>query len=349
MNTTTVIKIVADDHVGRIYLAYGAYVLQYSPDKNTFSALYVGKSPITRAMAISPIEGLVAIIDMDKNIQLLNASGQAKKRGKLEKGAMCAVFANDSTLLVGDKFGDIIQFSSKENSDLDRQTIAGGVSIVTELLLWKDYILMGDRDEKIRLINLKFPFIIERFLLEHTEYVAAMGLLGEDRLISFGGEGQAILWDLSNGKVTHSIGVMKNKSLLGIAISDERIAYIYHGDNQVHFLKYQNDRLLEDTSFHLPNGFEPTAIACCNGIFYLAGSSISENKPFLASLAELQLTMIESFCEFIEKECLPPSTNPKSDLSLLRKRRFTDNKDTDHNTYRADRNDSEERSGSELE
>lgn len=165
--------------------------------------------PLTPAMAVSPTGNMVAIVDVAKNVTVLNPvqDGAIRLRGILERGAMCAIFSSEESVLIGDKFGDIVQFSlaaaelkGTTGSPVKGTIISGCVSMVTDLAICegRNAILMADRDEKVRLIRRDKPWIIDGFCLGHTEYVAGIGIIKASPLwmVSLGGDARLILWDL---------------------------------------------------------------------------------------------------------------------------------------------------------
>lgn len=216
------------DGKGGLYMIIGSHLCHYCPppadiredqvdvEKDVMpSIVFTSENgiPLSSAMAISPKGDMVAIVDMAKNVTILNRAqdGTIVLRGILEKGAMCATFSSEETLLIGDKFGDIVQFSlaAKLNGGAKSPSleppvkgtiIAGCVSMVTDLAICggRNAILMADRDEKVRLIRRDKPWIIDGFCLEHTEYVAGIGIIEASPLwmVSLGGDARLILWDL---------------------------------------------------------------------------------------------------------------------------------------------------------
>lgn len=222
-----VTKMIADGK-GGLYMAAGSHLCHLATDGAggtetvTLSPTFAteGGVPLSPAMAISPAGDMVAVIDMAKNVTVLDTTkGGVLLRGVLEKGAMCAVFSSKGTLLVGDKFGDIAQFSLADGGDkvnvspalgpVKATVIAGCVSMVTDLAIYEqgDAILMADRDEKIRVIGRRKPWIIDGFCLGHTEYVAGIGLLGPSSswMVSLGGDARLILWDLHDCTRTEQV------------------------------------------------------------------------------------------------------------------------------------------------
>lgn len=282
---------------GGCLLLHGRYISMLKDGQVTLS--YTHNAVLTRAAAIN--DHNVVICDINKTVHLLNHTFSPVATGLLDKSAMCATFDATGRVLVGDKFGDVIRFPLFEESTPWRgEVIAGCVSMLTDLVTTSRYIIMADRDEKIRLINGKDPVVIERFLLEHTEFVACVALLtGEgDRLVSLGGDGRIILWDL---EVEEPLQIIKLDPFdpIGITIADKTIAYAVEGDPAVYLIKINPDGSLSEEieKIPLPEDLRPSTIRFIDSKVVVGG--LQGEVPCLAIVADGTCTMIESFKEFV--------------------------------------------------
>ncbi|KAG7804193.1 hypothetical protein KL944_001062 [Ogataea haglerorum] len=130
---------------------------------------------------------LILTTDTDKAVVVfeLNGGGSLReiKRQPLPKRP-CAVSTSldDSTVVVGDKFGDVYcidMLSSEVKDEKDMVPVLGHVSMLTGVLNVSDeagneLVVTTDRDEHIRLSRFPQSYIIEKWLFEHEEFVASI-------------------------------------------------------------------------------------------------------------------------------------------------------------------------------
>ncbi|PJF16574.1 tRNA (guanine-N(7)-)-methyltransferase non-catalytic subunit [Paramicrosporidium saccamoebae] len=229
---------------------------------------------------------------------------------------MSATFDKHGNVLVGDKFGDIVRFNK---TDFKSTVVAGCVSMVTDLLATPQYIIMADRDEKIRLINADHPVLIERFLLQHTEYVSGIVLAGE-QLVSIGGDGCLMLWALEKEVPLQVFRVGDSFDPVGIAVNKDAttIAYVLDKTSAVHLVSLENGRLVETIqTINLPTGCRPSTIACVGKEWIIGGKL--EDAPFLARINDGQVDVIRAFAELdLSKESQDWSQIVRSHLRKLK-------------------------------
>jgi WD40 repeat protein len=197
----------------------------------------------------------------------------------------------DDSLYIADKFGDIILFDQNNNKGT---VIAGCLSIITDLLVTEDLIYVADRDEKIRILDRKAPFLIKSFLLEHEQYIFALEMY-KNVLISLGSDGKLIFW--SDEKVILEFG---KGDPLTISIDEEReeIAFGVKNEDGCFLFKWRNDAgvlVSEKLDFDL------TSMVHWDGELILAG--YKDGQPFVKG--------IPGFVEFV------PSLNLKADACNL--------------------------------
>ena len=109
----------------------------------------------------------------------------------------------DTFVYVADKFGEVWRVSLSDLLDKGKNAlhvIAGHISLLTDMIVTEHFILTCDRDEKIRITLRDRPWIIDQFLLEHTEYVSRMILLGAEHVVSGGGDKELMLWHWRPGR-----------------------------------------------------------------------------------------------------------------------------------------------------
>ncbi|KAJ3359556.1 hypothetical protein GGF32_009202 [Allomyces javanicus] len=120
------------------------------------------------------------------------------------------VSRDNTTLVCADKHGDVWTFPlepatppSKKPGD-GGSIIVGHVSMVTcaKLAAQDSLIVTGDRDEHVRVSRFPAGHIIETFCLGHTQFVAHLTVVDEERLLaSAGGDDFVALWDYRTGQL----------------------------------------------------------------------------------------------------------------------------------------------------
>ncbi|KAJ3370313.1 hypothetical protein GGF31_004143 [Allomyces arbusculus] len=120
------------------------------------------------------------------------------------------VSRDNTTLVCADKHGDVWTFPlepatppSKKPGD-GGSIIVGHVSMVTcaKLAAQDSLIVTGDRDEHVRVSRFPAGHIIETFCLGHTQFVAHLTVVDNERLLaSAGGDDFVALWDYRTGQL----------------------------------------------------------------------------------------------------------------------------------------------------
>ena len=94
---------------------------------------------------------------------------------------------------MADKSGDVYLYpvSGEDGGEEDDHLLLGHLSVLLDLRLDRTgrYLVTCDRDEKIRVSRFPNSYNIHNYCLGHTEFVTAIDFLGEDRLVSGGGDG----------------------------------------------------------------------------------------------------------------------------------------------------------------
>lgn len=151
------------------------------------------------------------------------------------KRANTVLFSPDCTsLLIGDKQGDVLIYAFVQNSKVGFQTpklLLGHVSILTALTWSHDQksLVSADRDEKVRVNKYPGSFVIEWFLTGHEEFVTKLCLLpssssmsgtgssnvekieiateNEHCLVSGGGDAFLFVWNYKSGQLLQKVAM----------------------------------------------------------------------------------------------------------------------------------------------
>jgi WD40 repeat protein len=137
------------------------------------------------------------------------------------------------TLYVADKFGNVYGLEMvstdsstiskvKEDSDIKDEKIGskyepilGHIGPITSMLITGSWIYTADREEKIKKSHIKHPFIIDRYLLGHEEYISSMAFLcGRQYLVSVGGDDDMFIWNLKDARKDDYIDRKKSIELV---------------------------------------------------------------------------------------------------------------------------------------
>ncbi|OQR67402.1 tRNA (guanine-N(7)-)-methyltransferase subunit WDR4-like, partial [Tropilaelaps mercedesae] len=107
-------------------------------------------------------------------------------------------------ILVADRAGDVYEFPL-DDPNVAPNLLMGRMSMLLDMALSPsdDFIVVCDRDEKIVVCHYPEAYEIIAFCLGHRQFVTSIELLPYhlNRLVSVGGDGRLILWDLETGGV----------------------------------------------------------------------------------------------------------------------------------------------------
>lgn len=107
---------------------------------------------------------------------------------------------------------------TKESLSFAYDLILGHVSMLTDIVIAethdhgrKQFVITADRDEHIR-ISRGPPqaYVIERFCLGHKEFISKLCLVGNDILISGGGDAELYVWNWKHGEQLQTIDLQES-------------------------------------------------------------------------------------------------------------------------------------------
>lgn len=164
---------------------------------------------------------LIGTTDSDKAAVIFNVDFSEENCLKLVKRQIfpkrpCAVStsADDSTLIVADKFGDVYSIPIDTSEPVDEKSlvpILGHVSMLSDVLVAqhnnKQFILTGDRDEHIRITNYPRTYVVKNWLFGHREFVSNLHIPSFDPsiLISGGGDDYLAIWKWHENKLLSKV------------------------------------------------------------------------------------------------------------------------------------------------
>ncbi|KAI9216994.1 WD40-repeat-containing domain protein [Blastocladiella britannica] len=187
-------------------------------------AAHAHAQPI-RALAFSPDGQFLATTGEDKILKVwATADGKQVSERVLEKRAVeVCVTPDNATVVVADKHGDAWAYPLRLQSGTtstkpgdDGKIIAGHVSMVTacKLVANGTRLLTADRDEKVRVSRYPASFVVEGWLLSHSQFVAHIAPIGASETVATaGGDDWVGLWDwrsatlLARGDLRGSLGL----------------------------------------------------------------------------------------------------------------------------------------------
>lgn len=92
----------------------------------------------------------------------------------------------------------------------DGTLLLGHTSPLTSLTLTpgEGYVITSDRDEHVRVSRYPQGYVAERFLAGHTKFVSSVGLLGDGRVVSAGGDKELYVWDVKSGECVVKVPIL---------------------------------------------------------------------------------------------------------------------------------------------
>jgi len=184
---------------------------------------------------------------------------------------------------IADKSGDVylvdIPVSDAEKLSIvtDPKTmkpILGHISLIMDTFVSDKFIYTAEQDEKIKVSSRKHPFIIDHYLLGHTEFVSKIVVDEENNsLFSSGGDGTVRSW--KNGKAANVKEHEDETVCHSLVVSDEHLQYgsVSFEENKESFIRTVFKRDLADYhTWKLASGSVPiasTAKANGDGAYWL--------------------------------------------------------------------------------
>ncbi|KAJ6260762.1 hypothetical protein Dda_4991 [Drechslerella dactyloides] len=192
----------------------------------------------------------------DKTLRVLHADTLAvvKEWTLHKRPSAISITDGDSTILVGDKFGDVYSYSidDEASTTTDGTLLLGHVSLLTALTAasttaQRHFIITADRDEHVRVTNYPLTHCIHTFCLGHTAFVSRLLITSSNTLISGGGDDWLGVWDWSAGKLLQQVDV--RGVLDGLFTADEmkKIAETMRGYNRRRRWMREDDAVREDS------------------------------------------------------------------------------------------------------
>ncbi|KAK5974221.1 tRNA (guanine-N(7)-)-methyltransferase non-catalytic subunit [Trichostrongylus colubriformis] len=166
------------------------------------------------ASAVSSSGSLLAIATSAKTVLIFDLPTLSLRRGfRIPKAPTSMTFDVDMThVLVGDRAGHVCRYTvaapnkcgyvdiNGEASQFEGEALSGAISMVLDVAISSDgrYLLVADRDEKIRVSRYPEAYVIQSFCLGHSAYVSSVVPSGNG-LFSGGGDGIVHEWHMESG------------------------------------------------------------------------------------------------------------------------------------------------------
>ncbi|VDO42549.1 unnamed protein product [Haemonchus placei] len=163
---------------------------------------------------VSRCKSLLAVATSAKTVLILNLpSLKVQRCFRIPKAPTSITFdQNDSHVVVGDRAGHVCRYtvattSTSGYTDMNGDwcsceggPLLGTISMVLDVAISEDgrYLLVADRDEKVRISRYPQAYAIQSFCLGHSAYVSTIALHG-GRLFSSGGDSVVHEWDMERG------------------------------------------------------------------------------------------------------------------------------------------------------
>ncbi|KCV73271.1 hypothetical protein H696_00813 [Fonticula alba] len=171
-------------------------------------------TPIVAA-ALSPGQGHFVTSSNDRIVTIWDtATWTVKSSRPVNKRITSIKFNKDEdTFIVADKFGDLLSININNTETLT--PLLSHLTIVTDFAFARDgsEIVSADRDEKIRISRFPKCHLIDGFCFGHDSYVTRLQMMAgagpdaSDILLSGGGDGLLIAWNLLTGSLVQRVSI----------------------------------------------------------------------------------------------------------------------------------------------
>ncbi|VDP03441.1 unnamed protein product [Heligmosomoides polygyrus] len=169
---------------------------------------------------VSNCSSLLAVATSAKTVLLLDLPSLSFRRGfRIPKAPTSLVFDRDNThVVVGDRAGHVCRYTvgaaekfgytdmNGITSLHEGEPLSSAITMVLDVALSEDgkFLLIADRDEKIRVSRYPEAYVVQSFCLGHSAYVSSVALR-RGRFFSSGGDGVVHEWAMESGtSVAHS-------------------------------------------------------------------------------------------------------------------------------------------------
>lgn len=109
-------------------------------------------------------------------------------------------------IIVSDSVGDVFTFPLSESCDAtveaehEKRLMLAHFSLVTDCLVQGKLVASCDRDNRIRISRFPRSYVIEAFLLGHSDLVTCLAWVSDSLLLSGSADGSVCLWDVTTGE-----------------------------------------------------------------------------------------------------------------------------------------------------
>lgn len=180
----------------------------------------------------------VAIVGDDKSLFLPAEDCSTSFHKKLT----CVCFSpENNSFFIGDRFGDVFSYRSKESSEL-----LGHLSIITGISFANDFLVTADADAKIRVSKYPNTFTVQSFCLGHTGFISSLVCVPEhSRLFSSSADGTIRIWDMITGEQLDIISSLDGSPIVSMCMGSNTVYFI--AGNKVYSSDIENGVFVHDT------------------------------------------------------------------------------------------------------
>jgi len=247
------------------------------------------------------------VLIAEKQLKLVDLQGKLIRKYELVRRPTSMQILGDE-VFVADRSGDVYKFnlmneekSQEGQKDLTTkiEPILGHCSNLLKIEVDNDFIYTGEQDEKVRISVRKYPFVIDNYLLGHSEFISDFKLTKTKAVYySTSGDGTCIQWkdgnvvcqtEAKNDSIAHSLSISPDQTKIAFAVqryinpleSDEVKTKIQNESDPVLILGF-DDSLSERCETKLKNGDYPLASLWTQSCAYW----LIENEAKMVRLAQ---------------------------------------------------------------
>jgi len=165
---------------------------------------------------------LVILVDKKVYLAKLADFEVVKSAEVVRRPSCCRVFGDEC--FIADKSGDVYVFHLTDDAKhrLD-EPILGHVSLILAIDVTEKYIITAEQDEKVKISSRRNPFVIDRYLLGHTEFVNSVGVDRTGTIFTASGDGTVRTW--AGNDETGKLDFGEQNVAHSMSLGEERLAF----------------------------------------------------------------------------------------------------------------------------
>jgi len=148
----------------------------------------------------------------NKTVHSYTLDGKRLSDRTLKKQPTRVCRINEDQFVVADRFGDLlylqVQINEDKTSVFKKTSAAGHLALISDMVYSNGFLVSSDREESIWVTRFPKTWVIENFCFGHRKFVSKICLVGEDTLISGGGDGFLCVFNWKNGSLRSKLKIM---------------------------------------------------------------------------------------------------------------------------------------------